>query len=118
MKTYNFNLRYLEIALSKIEDIPQEDHEIFVETIEYLMSVEEYFLDFPTKFKFRLPNGKKDKYYLKHERYFLANKLAKKDSGYIVLNSNGIKLFKEIEKMCIETENAFSKYQVGCCLFY
>lgn len=115
MKTYNFNLNYLEIALLSIKYIDEENYCYIISLIEYLQSVEKYSLDFPMRFRFNLPNGKEDKEYMDVKIRLIEMNLYDERNRYIRMTRLGECFFEKLEQKCIEVEQAFEHYKVFCC---
>lgn len=115
MKTLNFDLRYIEIALSKIEEIEECDHMYIVWLISYLQSVEKYSVDFPKKIKFRLPNGKRDHDYDDLQKWLIERGYFKKENKSLIRTKRGKFFFKMLEEKCIEASQAFEHYNLTRC---
>ena len=115
MQTYNFDVRYIEIALSKIDEIEESEHIYIVQLISYLQAVEKYSIDFPKKLRFRLPNGKRDHNYDDLQKWLIQTGYFKKEKNNLIRTKRGKFFFKMLEEKCIETNRAFEHYTLTRC---
>lgn len=115
MLTCNFDMRYLEIALSYFKEIEEEDYCEFVELVGYFQCNPKYSVEFPKSFKFKLPNGKKDENYNKTKNTLLEYGYIFEQSGTLYFSKKGINFFKKLEKKCISVEKTFNHYKLARC---
>lgn len=115
MLTCNFDLRYLEIALSHFKEIEEEDHGDFVELIGYFLCNPKYSFDFPKNFKFKLPNGKKDNEYDNVKETMSSYGFIFEQGGTLYFSKKGINFFKKLEKKCLSVEETFNHYRISRC---
>ena len=117
INTCNFDLRYVEIALSMQKEIKEDDFHHIIELIGYLQCVDEYSLRFPDLLEFVLPDGQIDLDYESLREFLIAEGLFAevKHHRYIFLTSKGRRFFKQLEKKCLEVETTFSQYALARC---
>lgn len=115
MLVCNFDMRYLEIALLNFKEIDDEDYGAFVELIGYFQCNPKYSLDFPTSFKFKLPNGKKDTSYDNTIEVLKSYGIIFEQGDTLYFSKKGMKFFKKLEKKCMSVEESFNHYRLSRC---
>ncbi len=115
MKTYNFDLRYIDVALLHMSEIEEGEYINIINLIEYLQSVGEYSLDFPETIFFKLPDGKKDKEYDSLTTWLIEKELFFKHKDDLKLTKKGKEFFKKLETKCVEIEQVFLYYKHSHC---
>lgn len=110
IKTYNFNPKYLEIALLDFDEIDECDYIYIIELINYFNSVEKYSLDFPINFSFIKPTGEEDEEYNDIKDWLVDNGFCNAYINLLTLTKKGKNFFKKLENKCLSIEETFAHY--------
>ena len=115
LKVYNFNLKYLEIALYKVGEIDESEFFYVINLIKYFNSVEKYSDDFPVKFVFIDIYGQEDDWYDDLKKWLIESELCTLSKDKLILTSEGKAFFQKLEKECLKIAETFTHYDIARC---